>query len=120
MATVLTYVGEEYIVDKLDEATQELADRFGWGTGAGVASKADTDNFTPATEAKVQGVQSKIGAGAGAELQVQGTITANGTKTITNFGLFTVSNKLVVHGDHAGIPVDAGDQIEYTILFDPQ
>lgn len=120
MATVLTDIGEEFIVDKLIEATQEVAEWFGWGTGAGIAAKADTGVFTPASEAHVQGSSTKSGAGETAKVQVVGSLQADASKTITNFGVFTASGKLIVHVDHAAIGVDAGDVIEYTVVFDPQ
>jgi len=50
-ATVLTQVGEEWIVDKLDEVVQTTGDFIGWGTGAGTATKASTALFTEAIPA---------------------------------------------------------------------
>jgi len=46
-----------------------------------------------------------------------GTMTATGTKTITNAGTFTAtsSGTLVIHGDlAAGVPVVSGDSITFT------
>ena len=47
-ADVLTQVGEEWIVDKLDETVQTTGDYIAWGTGTGTAAKADTALFTEA------------------------------------------------------------------------
>ena len=93
----------------------------GWGTGAGTAAAADTTLSTEAAEARVVGTVSVVGTGASAVYQVVGTITAAGTKTITNAGNFTASTSgtLIVHGDHGGIAVDAGDSITYTISLNP-
>lgn len=114
MATVLTQVGEEWIVDKLDEQVQTTGDYIGWGTGAGTASKSDTTLFTEATEARVVATRSQPVAD---KIRWVGTLTAEGTKTITNAGNFTASTggTLIVHGDFNGIPLNAGDKIEFTI-----
>jgi len=114
VATVLTQVGEEWIVDKLDEAVQTEPDWVHWGTGAGTASKSDTALFTPGSEARVQGTISQPVAD---KLRVLATLTADGAKTITNAGSFTASTggTLVVHGDFTGIALNAGDKIEFTV-----
>ena len=86
----------------------------GWGTGAGTAAKGDTTLFTEASESRVAATMSQPAADTN---RAVAEITAAGTKTITNAGLFSASTggTLIVHGDHAGIGVDAGDKIEYTI-----
>jgi len=112
-ATVLTQVGEEWIVDKLDEAVQTKPDWLHWGTGSGTASKSATGLFTPGSEARVQGTVSQPVAD---KLRVVGTLTADAAKTITNAGTFTASTggTLVIFGDHAGQALGSGDKIEYT------
>jgi hypothetical protein len=124
---VLTETGEEWTVDKLNESVQTKAEYVGWGTGATVPTKGGTDISTPATEARVLGTSSKTGSLATAKLQVVATITANGTKTITNAGLFTTAGtgsppsggSLIVWGDHTGVALNANDQIQYTFTLDP-
>jgi hypothetical protein len=114
MATVLTQVGEEWIVDKLDETSQLTGDYIGWGTGAGTAAKGDTTLFTEASEARVTGTRSQPAAD---KIRWVGTITADGTKTITNAGNFdaSTSGNLIVKGDFTGIALASGDKIEFTI-----
>lgn len=127
MATVLTNVGEEFVVDKLNESVQTKAEYIGWGTGAGSPAKSGTDISTAATEARVLATTSKTGTGATAVYQAVGTITANGTKTITNAGLFTTAGtgspptggSLIVWGDHTGVALVLNDQIQYTFTLDP-
>lgn len=123
MATVLTDVGEEWAVDRMvsGAGTQNDAPWVAWGTGAGTAAKGDTTLFTEASEARVSGTVTKDGAGSAAKYQVVGTITSDGTKTITNAGNFTASTagNLVVKGDFTGIPLESGDKIEFTITLDP-
>jgi len=115
MATVLTQVGEEWIVDKLAEGVQTKAEYIAWGTGTGTASKADTALFTEASESRVQGVESQPVAD---KIRYVGTLTCAGTgKTITNAGTFTAitGGTLVVHGDFTGIALNVGDKIEFTV-----
>src|SRR5687767_5307095 len=114
MATVLTTAGKEWIVDKLDETVQTTGDYVGWGTGAGTAAVGDTTLFTEASEARVVATRSQPSATV---VRWVATITADGTKTITNAGNLTAAaaGTLVVHGDFTGIPVQAGDQIQFTI-----
>jgi len=113
-ATVLTQVGEEWIVDKLDEVVQTTGDYIGWGSGTGTATKADTTLFTEETEARVLATRSQPVAD---KIRWVGTLTADAAKTITNAGNFTASTggTLIVHGDFTGIALSAGDKIEFTI-----
>jgi len=121
MATVFTQVGEELLADILDGTASVPAQwHIGWGTGAGTAAKGNTDLFTPATEARVAAAASQPAAD---QNRFVATITADATKTVTNAGLFSAAGAgsppaggiLFVHGDHAGIGLEAGDKIEYTI-----
>lgn len=121
MAVVLTNYGEEYIVDKLTETVQTVMTYIGWGTGAGSAAKADTTLFTEAAEARVAGTVTKTGATSTAKFQNVGTMTSASGQTITNAGLFLVSTvgTVVVKGDHTGVALLTGDQIQYTFTIDP-
>ena len=113
-ASVVTDVGEQWIVDKMQETVQTTPDWVGWGTGAGTAAEEDTTLFTEASEARVQGTMSQPTADT---LRVVATITADGAKTITNAGTFTASSggTLIVKGDFTGIVLALGDKIEFTI-----
>lgn len=113
--TVLTQMGEEWIVDKLDSTVATTPKWVGWGTGAGTADKADVALFTEAAEARTEGTLTQPAAD---KLRCVGTITCAGAgKTITNAGSFTadVAGDLVVHGDFVGIVLGVGDRIEFTI-----
>ena len=114
-ATVLTQVGEEWIVDKLDETVQTTGDYIGWGTGAGTAAKADTALFTEASESRVTATRTQPVAD---KIRWVGTLTCAGAgKTITNAGNFTAvtAGTLIVHGDFTGVVLAIGDKIEFTI-----
>lgn len=124
MADVLTNLGEEFFVDQLVAGAALYG---GWGTGAGTAAKTDTTLSTAATEARVAATLSKSGTGSAAKFRSVFTITADGTKTITNYGLFDAAGtgsppsggNLVIHGDHSGVALNASDSIQYTVDVDP-
>lgn len=117
MADVWTDAGEALLVDILDGTTAVPTNWYGaWGTGAGTAAKGDTVLFTEASEARVITTDSQPAANQSRYVY---TITADGTKTITNSGVFdaaTVGN-LWVHFDHAGVGVVVNDAIEYTVTI---
>lgn len=114
MATVLTTVGKQYIVDKMDSTVSTRLEYVAWGTGAGTAAVGDTTLFTEASEARVLGTLSQPAADT---MRLVGTMTADGTKTITNAGSFTASSggTLGVKGDFTGIPLALNDQIQFTM-----
>jgi hypothetical protein len=103
LASVLTQVGEEWIVDVLTAiiSNQTAFTQYGaWGTGAGTAAKGDSSLFTEGSEARVATTRTQPLAG----------------KTITNHGVFTASTGgiLIFHMDHAGQALNQNDAIEYT------
>ena len=121
MASILTNLGQQWIADRMSGAVATSGQHIGWGTGAGTAAAADTTLFTEASESRVAGTVSTQGTGATAVYQVTGTITANGTKTITNAGNFTASSGgvLILKGDFTGIVVNANDTVTFTLTYDP-
>jgi len=120
MADIYTDAGEEQIVDLIDGVGSTHLDntngKIAWGTGAGTAAKGDTTLFTEGSESRVAVTTSQPAIDTN---QWVGTITADGTKTITNAGLFNAASgvTLIVKGDFAGIPVVLNDQIEFTITL---
>ena len=127
MATVYTQAGEEVVVDLIDGTSNVHLDSsntyIGWGTGSGTAAKGDTDLFGPATEARVAATASQPTPDKN---QWVGTLTANSAKTITNAGLFRGAGTgsppsggtLIIHADHAGVALNAGDSIQYTFTLE--
>ena len=117
MAIVLTQVGEEWLVDKINETVQTQGEYIAGGTGAGTAVKGSTVLFTEVGETRATGVLSQPAAD---KIQWLGTQTYTGTKTITNAGNFTASTSgtLIVHGDFTGIGVNNNDKIEYTVQLE--
>lgn len=118
MATVLTNTGKAQIIDALNGGTHTAPQHVGWGTGAGTAGATDTTLFTEASETRVSGTKSIVTTTvANDTYQVVATITADGSKTITNAGLFdaVTSGNLYIKGDFTGIALTVGDQIAFTI-----
>lgn len=121
MANVLTEEGEAWVAGRMTGDETLTGQYIHWGSGAGTAAKADTGLFTPESEARVAGTVSLTGTGASAKYQNVGTITASGTKTITNAGTFRASSggNVLLKGDFSGIAVDSGDSIQFTFTYDP-
>ena len=113
MADIFTSAGEGLVADILDGTTSVPANWYiGWGTGAGTAAKGDTTLFTEASEARVAATMSQPSPDINKFLA---QITADGTKTITNAGVFSASSGgvLFVKSDFTGIALNAGDKIEF-------
>ena len=117
MAVHFVDVGKQWVVDKLDDSQASTMNRIGWGTGAGTTAESDTTLFTEASETRATGtVSQQTTTVTGDTYRVVGTLTATGTKTITNAGLFdaATTGNMLIKGDHAGVPLLTGDSIEYT------
>jgi hypothetical protein len=131
MATsVLTQLGEEWVVDRLVDAsgTYDVAGNYvGWGTGTGTANKTDTTLFTqsndPVSTNMTTGTVSKTGTDTSAKWQCVATLASTSSQTITNAGTFSAANAstaaLFVKGDFTGIPLVSGDSIQFTFTLDP-
>jgi len=120
MAAVVTDVGLALVTDRVMGVGGNPPRWLDWGTGAGVAAVTDAALFTESTESRVSGTMSRETVSTTNDTyQVVGTITANGTKTITNVGVLDVSSKasgiLFFHADFAGVLLQAGESIEFTL-----
>jgi hypothetical protein len=118
MATVFTNTGRVQLVNALDNTQLTAPVHIGWGTGTTGAAVGDTTLETPASEARVSGTKSKEETNfADDTYQVVGTITAEGTKTISEAGLFNASSDgtMYVRGDFTGIALEEDDSIAFTI-----
>lgn len=117
MATVFTHAGKDIITNRIIGAGTEPK-YVAWGTGAGTAAVGDTTLFTEASEARTSGTGSRTTTSQTNDTyRVVGSITATGTKTITNAGTFDASSSgnICVKGDFTGIPLSSGDSIQFTI-----
>lgn len=117
MATVITNAGRDIITNRIKGSGTEPV-YVGWGTGAGTAAVADTTLFTEASESRVSGTSSRVTTSVTNDTyQVVGTITADGSKTITNAGLLdaSTSGNLFLKGDFTGVALVAGESIQFTM-----
>lgn len=129
MASVLTNIGEEWIVDRLvgtsGTYSTDVGAHVGWGTGAGTANKTDTTLFTesndPVSSARTVGTISKTGTTSTAKWQNVATVPSTSTQTITNAGTFKAGGAVAmfIKGDFTGIPLVNGDSITFTFTLDP-
>jgi hypothetical protein len=111
---LLTQSGEDWIADILIGQFATGTHYLRWGTGAGVAGKGDFDVFGPGSETVSVATRSQPVSNT---LRWSGSLIADGSKTITNVGVLALTPGfvLVMHGDHPGIALAAGDGIQYAI-----
>lgn len=116
MADVFTDAGENLVADIIDGTTAAPTWYIGWGTGADTADKTDTTLSTEASESRVAASTSQP---ASNQNQFTGTITADGTKTITNAGVLSASTSgtLLLFSDFTGVALTSGDQIAFTFTL---
>ena len=119
--TVLTNVGEGWAAGRLAGTESTNGSYIAWGTGTGTAAKGDTILATEASETRVGGTVTVEGTAATAKYQVEGTITANATKTITNAGNFTASSNgtLILHSSFDGLILNEDDTLTLTFTLNP-
>jgi hypothetical protein len=145
MANIFTNVGKQIVTGRLLSAAPgggtpgSASPQFiGWGTGAGTAAIADTTLFTEDYSTTNTGTQNTRVTGTTTQftttttsdtLQVQGTVTANAIKTITNAGVFDTNGiaanlttapsggNLFVKSDFTGIALQANDSIQFTFRW---
>lgn len=120
MATVYLSTGEAVVVDLVDGTSSTHLDstnsHVGQGTGTTGAAKGDTGLETAASESRAQATASQSAADTN---QWVATITADGTKAITEAVLFDASTagNAIIRSVFAAINVDSGDSIQYTFTL---
>lgn len=118
MADIFTDAGEDLVADQMDSNTMSAAIvwRVAQGTGGGTAGKTDTTLFTEASETRVVTTDSQPSSN---QNRYVGTIVADGTKTITNAGIFdaATSGNMLLKSDFGGIAVVASDSIQFTFTI---
>ena len=125
MAYVLANEGVQTVVHRTAGVGAWAAPGYvGWGTGAGTAATSHTTLFTEASESRVAAtVTVETDILTDDTLQAVGTLTSASSQTITNAGVFDVSNKtdasdkMFMKGDFTGIGVDSGDAIQFTFKW---
>lgn len=117
-ATLVVNTGKAIVTNRLRGAGTEPV-FVAWGTGAGTTAATDTTLFTEASEARVTGTSSQFTTTTNNDTyRVVGTMTVAGSgKTITNAGLFdaTSAGNLFFKSDFAGLPLNVGESIQFTL-----
>lgn len=125
MATVITNSGRDIVTNRIIGSGTEPKN-VGWGVSAGTAAVADTTLFgeraldlTATTGTRTAGTSSRQTTSvANDTYRVTATLTATGSGTVTNAGLFdntTIgSGNLFLKGDFTGIALASGDSITFT------
>lgn len=95
-----------------------------WGTGSAAAASANVVTTTSTTEARTSGTDTaQTTAQTNDTFQVAGTITAAGTRAITEVGLFDAAGSgspptggnMCVYADFSVINLASGDSIAFTV-----
>lgn len=118
MADVITQGGKAWAAGLLSNTEVQIGTYYGnVGTGAGTAASTDTTLFVEAGTARLAITPTRVTtAFTDDTAQYVFTYTATGSINITNAGYFTASTGgvLIQKSDHATIPLQATDSIEYT------
>lgn len=95
MATtaVLTSYGRTVVTGSLNGTSANISD-VAWGVGTPTASVSDVGMFKESSESRVAGTKSVVTTTTSNDtIQVTGTITAGGSETISEVGLFDSTTK---------------------------
>jgi hypothetical protein len=90
---------------------------IGWGTGSGQTA-ASNALAAAAAEARTTGTLSQVTTTVTNDTyQVAGTITATGTRAITEVGVFdaAAAGNMDIYGDFSVVNLASGDSISFTI-----
>jgi hypothetical protein len=115
MATLLVNTGKAVVTNRVKGSGTE-PNYVAWGTGAGTTAITDTTLFSE-TGSRVAGTSTQqTTTTTNDTYQVIGTLTAGGSLSITNAGLFdaSTSGNLFVKGDFSTISLTSGDSIQFT------
>lgn len=95
-----------------------------WGTGSAAAATANVVTTTSTTEARTAGTASQQTTTVTSDaFQVVGTITAAGTRAITEVGVFDAAGSgspptggnMDIYGDFSTVNLASGDSIAFTV-----
>jgi hypothetical protein len=116
MATLLVNTGKAIVTNYLNGGAATQPKYVGWGTGSGTTALTDTTLFSETGSRATGTTTQQTITTTNDTYQVIGTLTASGSVTITNAGLFdaSTSGNLFVKGDFTGIALTTGDSIQFT------
>lgn len=118
MAVVVTNTGKAKAIDGIYGTSLTAPTYVDWGTGTNAASATDTALQTAGGESRTNGTKSKVTTTVTNDTyQLVGTITATGSKTITEAGIFDASSSgnMYLRGVFTGIVLASGDAIQFTV-----
>lgn len=120
MPAVITDIGLQLFARRTN-SEWDIPLYIGWGTGAGTAVSGNTTLFTEASEPRATGVVQLLSVGVAFDsYQVNGVLTANGSKTITNWGLFDAStggHLLAIESIDPGQALTIGQMMTFIFRF---
>ena len=116
MATLLVNTGKAIVTNYLAGGAATQPKYVGWGTGAGTTALTDTTLFTETGSRATGTTTQQTTTTTNDTYQVVGTLTASGSVSITNAGLFDAvsSGNLFDKGDFTAIALTSGDSIQFT------
>lgn len=117
VGTLVPTAGKAFIAGKLSGDDADTPNRIAWGTGTTDPVAGNTALETEASEARATATLSRVTTTTTNDtFQAVGTLTADGTKTISEAGLFDAASggDMIVRATFAGIPLVSGDQIQIT------
>ena len=117
MAVAFTHAGKAYITSLLDGGSPAQMEYIAWGTGTTTAAESQTALVTPSAEVRVVGVTSQEETTQPDDTyQVVATLTSESSQDIAEAGLFNAASAgtMLIRADHAAIPLEDGDSIQYT------
>ena len=109
---------------RITSSLQALSWYLQWGTGSGAVASANVVTTTSTTEARTSGTPTQQTTSVTNDtLRVTGTITAAGTRAITEVGLFDAAGSgspptggnMDVYGDFSVINLSTNDSIAFTV-----
>lgn len=118
MAYVVTNAGRAIVTNLLSGLGGTVPKYLGWGSGTSAAAAADTALGSEYGEARTTATVSRVTTSvANDTMRISGTITAGGTRTVTEVGVFDAasSGNMAIRGVHAAVGLSSGEGIAYTI-----
>ena len=117
MAVAFTHAGKAYVTSLLDGGSPAQMEYIAWGTGTTTAAEGQTALVIPSAEARVVGTTSQETTTQPDDTyQVVATLTSESSQDIAEAGLFNAASAgtMLIRADHAAIPLEDGDSIQYT------
>ena len=118
MASLLTTVGIQGIINALNGGSHTPPVHIGWGTGTTAPAAGNTALETAGAEDRTSGTKSVTTTTVTDDTyQVTGTITSLSTQTISEAALFDAATggNMYMRGTFTGIALEEDDAIAFTI-----